>query len=334
MEEEEDLLAKIKAVGASHGCNALYSSMAVYKPDPADFLNKDQVINHHQIDQVCISQHWEQKVMLAISREAKTLYMAVRGSVNKEDWSTNLTVGLAKLDHYPGKCHAGYLKRSSMMSPANILQFARQNDLGTIVICGHSLGGAVSTLMALQLHQVSADSNVEIFNITFGSPYTGNSELSLYCQKEGIAHKFLHYVNNLDPIPNLLSLGSTVADLLSTISGENLPTEVQHVYLQAKQFLKYLKPFLDGLMAIASFSSNEKVKKISTLYSLLTQPKEKPSLQWNINEKNKYVPNGHYLLMTDEKSSWIDADSPEITKVVLGESKQNFKFYNSIFSIL
>ena len=85
-----------------------------------------------------------------------------------------------------------------------------------------------------------------------------------------------------------------------------------------------LKPYIDGLMTLASYSSNEKVKKIAKLYNLLTKPAQKPTLQWNINEKDKYVPNGHYLLMTDDKSSWIEADSPEITQVILGELKLNF----------
>ena len=181
----EDPLAKVKQVGACHGSNALYCSMAIYEPDPADFLNRDQVINHHQIDQVCISQHWEQKVMLAVSRDAKSLYVAIRGTVDKGDWDSNLSVALTKMDHFPGKCHAGYAERAGKVSPSNILQFAKQSGIRIIVTCGHSLGGAVSTLLALQLHQVSADPQIKIFNITFGSPYIGNSELSIYCQKEG-----------------------------------------------------------------------------------------------------------------------------------------------------
>lgn len=291
--------------------------MAVYEDSPVDFLNRPEVLSSHQIDEVGCSKYGDQKVLLGISRQQKSLYLAYRGTAAITDWDTNIKVAMKKADHLPGKCHHGYAERAKMLSPANIFKFAQQHDLRTIIACGHSLGGAVSSITALKLLQATQYTGLEIYNITFGSPYVGNSELGRYCQKEGISHRFLHYVNSLDPVPNILSLGNTMADILRR-ADDSIPDAARPFYDMGKTFLKQFQPFFSVLLAVGSAEGSEKFATISSLYSQLTKPEEKPSLQWNINEKDKYVPNGCYVLMTDEKSTRMEADAPEMVKLMLG----------------
>ena len=314
-----DPTSKIKDAGKKHRSNALYCSWAAYEDNPVEFFNREEVLLYHDINKVCWGKYKDQKVLFAISNELKALYVAFRGSYEDSDWDTNIKVAMKTLDHLPGKCHQGYIERAMMLFPTNIVKLAEENDIQTIVTCGHSLGGAVSTITALRIMQIKHKTKADIFNITFGSPYVGNSELLRHCQKEKIAERFLHYINNLDPIPNILSLGNTATEVLRRAE-EKIPDGAKPFYETAKSYLRLLKPFLDGLMAMGSVVGNEKFETISSLYSELTKPEEKPSLQWNINEKDRYVPIGYYLLMTDEKSCWVEAANSEMAKIILGNT--------------
>ena len=311
-----DPTAQIKDAGRRHRCNSLYCSLAAYQDYPDDVLNKDNIFQYHQIDQVCWGKHGDQRIVMAISKPLNSLYVAFSGTAKSSDWDTNIKLAMKKLDHYPGKCHQGYTERAMTLSPSNIAKFAEENNIDTIVTCGHSMGGAVSTITALRLMEIKQKTKAEILNITFGSPYIGNSELLRYCQRAGIANKFLHYVNNQDPVPNILSLGSTMAHVLQKFE-KSIPDVARPFYETAKSFLHQFKPFLDGLMAVGNLTGNEKFGTISTLYHELTSPEEESSLQ-SFPEKDRYVPNGFYLIMIDDNSCWIEANNPEIAKKILG----------------
>lgn len=77
----------------------------------------------------------------------------------------------------------------------------------SIVITGHSLGGAAATLCTLWLLSFfhTKTHHHPILCITFGSPLIGNESLSRAIQRERWCGKFCHVVSNHDIMPRLLS---------------------------------------------------------------------------------------------------------------------------------
>ncbi|WVZ21367.1 hypothetical protein V8G54_008689 [Vigna mungo] len=76
----------------------------------------------------------------------------------------------------------------------------------TIIITGHSIGGATASLCALWLlsYLQHISSSVSVLCITFGSPMLGNTSFSHAILKQRWAGNFCHVVSNHDIMPRLL----------------------------------------------------------------------------------------------------------------------------------
>ena len=210
--EEEEKIPDTK----DHTQNAMILSNAIYKDDPAAYLSSSS--NNHTIHTVAaISQHSPQKVMLAVGDVGgeRTLYVAFRGTASWKDAVADLDIKLRTKDAIPGgKFHSGFDKRSRALPMQHIEFCARKEECKTIVTCGHSLGGAVSSISAvdLMLH-LGKSTDLAVYNITFGSPFFANETVRKKCLQERFVHRMIHYVGHKDIVPGILSLGHTIAEL-------------------------------------------------------------------------------------------------------------------------
>ena len=165
----------------------------------------------HTIKLICdISKNSKQRLMVAVGSIAEgknTLYVAFRGCQSKDDFSSTLDITMVKSDH-GGKVHEGFLDRSRTLPTDYILKCSDAYDCDSIVTCGHSLGGAVSSILATELMKITQK---PVFNITFGAPLFCNRDF--YKANENIEKNFLHYVNLDDVIPGILSLGNITSIL-------------------------------------------------------------------------------------------------------------------------
>ena len=213
--EEEEKIPDTK----DHTQNAMILSNAIYKNDPTTYLSSSS--NNHTIHTVAaISQHSPQKVMLAVGDvgdvgEKRTLYVAFRGTASWEDAVADVDIKLRTKDAIPGgKFHSGFDKRSSVLQMQHIAFCARKEECETIVTCGHSLGGAVSSISAIDLMlHLGKSTDLAVYNITFGSPFFANDTVRKKCQQERFEHRMIHYVGHKDIVPGILSLGHTIAEL-------------------------------------------------------------------------------------------------------------------------
>ena len=223
--EEEEKIPNTK----DHTQNAMILSNAVYKEDPAAYLSSSS--NNHTIHTVAdISQHSPQKVMLAVGDVGgkRTLYVAFRGTASWEDAVADMDIKLRTKDAIPGgRFHSGFDKRASVLPMQHIEFCARQEDCETIVTCGHSLGGAVSSISAINLMlHLGKNTDLAVFNITFGSPFFANDTVRKKCKEERFDQRMIHYVGHKDIVPGLLSLGHTIAELerrLDDVTGKLKP---------------------------------------------------------------------------------------------------------------
>ena len=158
----------------------------------------------------------------------KVMYVVYRGTQNRDDFMTDINIGQREKNFMPftGTYHTGFEERSHVLPTKYIVDYAEEIECTTIITCGHSMGGAVSSIVALDLllNKVDRD-EMEVYNITFGAPFFGNIDVKEMCKNERLENNILHYVDYKDIVPGLLSLGHT-SSMLKTkdiqISGESL----------------------------------------------------------------------------------------------------------------
>jgi Lipase (class 3) len=166
--------------------NALFASLASYKPDPCAYLLRTPL--HHTITHVlpCTLDRKEGFFLLAFSEyPVKSVYVACRGSVYNEDWSTNFKV-VPRCTTY-GWVHSGFYQRSKAISVSFLHSLHMQGY--RIVFCGHSLGGATAFLSALGY--ISGFFDTEALCITFGQPLVGNNALRDFMLVSGLKNSLL-----------------------------------------------------------------------------------------------------------------------------------------------
>ncbi|KAL5562194.1 hypothetical protein UlMin_031941 [Ulmus minor] len=107
--------------------------------------------------------------------------------------------------------HRGFMSRAKGIPALDLYRLA-QKKKRKLVLCGHSLGGAVAALATLAILRVIAASsslkeneNVQVKCITFSQPPVGNAALRDYVNRKGWEHHFKSYCIPEDLVPRLLS---------------------------------------------------------------------------------------------------------------------------------
>ncbi|KAI4354206.1 hypothetical protein L6164_003096 [Bauhinia variegata] len=107
--------------------------------------------------------------------------------------------------------HRGFLARAKGIPALELYRLA-QKKKRKLVLCGHSLGGAVAALATLAILRVIAASSpskenekVAIKCITFSQPPVGNAALKDYVNRKGWQHYFKSFCIPEDLVPRILS---------------------------------------------------------------------------------------------------------------------------------
>jgi hypothetical protein len=107
--------------------------------------------------------------------------------------------------------HRGFLARAKGIPATELYRLAQKKDC-KLVLCGHSLGGAVAVLATIAILRASAASSVSrpgnrvrVKCITFSQPPVGNAALRDYVHRKGWQQHFQTYCIPEDIIPRILS---------------------------------------------------------------------------------------------------------------------------------
>lgn len=136
-----------------------------------------------------------------------TVWIAMRGTVNKWHWLSNLRI--LKTDYYGIRSHRGFSEsaRSVLEQVRSVLD---DHEGKRIVFTGHSMGGAVATLLAVACRSTP----VEL--ITFGQPCVSTSdELD-----RTIRGHYVRIVNGSDIVPRKPIFGYSHSGELIYLSNE------------------------------------------------------------------------------------------------------------------
>ncbi|KAH0641095.1 hypothetical protein KY285_037681 [Solanum tuberosum] len=105
--------------------------------------------------------------------------------------------------------HRGFMARAKGIPALELYRLAQKKKC-RLVLCGHSLGGAVAVLATLAILRVFAASSkdnekVQVKCITFSQPPVGNAALRDYVNEKGWQHYFKTYCIPEDLVPRILS---------------------------------------------------------------------------------------------------------------------------------
>ncbi len=140
-----------------------------------------------------------------VAVDDQAAYVVFRGSKTRADWKDNLDLSPSKLNLLRGAglmVHGGFedILNATWDSLMAVLDTMPAPPSGRLVVCGHSLGGALAALTALCLAG-SRRLNVVPEVYTFGAPYVGNREFA--DTYNAILPDTLRVVHERDPVPRL-----------------------------------------------------------------------------------------------------------------------------------
>lgn len=137
----------------------------------------------------------------------RTIFVVFRGSESKKDFQNDGSVQKVPFIKEGEKVHIGF--KSCWEPVAEDVYFAiseaseRMSTVDSVVVCGHSLGGAVATLMAYSIKNRFYGFHVEC--CTIGSPRVGNKVFKQNFDKSGI--ESIRVVHNNDLVTHTPYIG-------------------------------------------------------------------------------------------------------------------------------
>ncbi|XP_078658203.1 uncharacterized protein LOC144903690 [Branchiostoma floridae x Branchiostoma belcheri] len=287
---------------------AIMCCQAIYQDGPekvVQFLNKPENICHHNFGEVCVSRYGRLTYMLAETEDKDELFIAFRGTESYEDILSDLSIWQGSIEGsaIAGKCHAGFLKLASCFPVDPILRkyvYSRgADDCARIVVCGHSMGGAVAHIVTLNmladLQRCSRDTE-KILSIAIGSPFFGDRDMRNYAEKHELSDNLLTIVNQNDPVPRLLQLAEAFqcATELGTKKVQSIVEKTLPILRMSLQALSFL-----GIGGQALATAASAIAVVDQLPSNLEQISQSVGSYVQALEDNlRYTPIGWYMLIT------------------------------------
>lgn len=189
-------------------------------------------------------------------------YVFFSGSQSWTDWvRTNADVTMSPLPDAWGltgspKVHRGFLKAylSVRAKVWNLLQdfILRTGGARKIVVCGHSLGGALATMAALDIAaRLDPEDAAKLCCVTFGAPQVGDG---LFAEKfNAFVPLSLRVAAVYDPVPKFFS--SQMANVKGYVPIASPPILPYTHHFEAYQWGLWQKPVTNVLMMAAPLLS-------------------------------------------------------------------------------
>lgn len=142
-----------------------------------------------------------------MAMRGKTLFIVWRGSSSQEDFIKDAQVRKVKFRKSGEKVHRGFLSAfESVRSQFQVeLEKIQPDSLDGIFICGHSLGGALSTLSAYTLCNDFPNLAPLVKVVTVGSPRVGN--MTFVSNYNKLVPYTLRLVNDRDIVARIPKIG-------------------------------------------------------------------------------------------------------------------------------
>ncbi|XP_075241655.1 uncharacterized protein LOC142336627 [Convolutriloba macropyga] len=301
--------------------NALVASAATYQENPEIYL-VNSIIDHN-LKSLVVSACGDCSFLIAEELNSNSVYIAFRGTetINdvKEDLKIYQKAASQGLAH--GRFHAGFLSRAEMFPLEKVLM----SDLvrnKSLILCGHSLGGAIASIVAtnilLEKERMKNQHISSVINITFGAPLFGDDSVRNFLIEKNIDSCFYHIVAENDPVPSLLSFTQSISAMkhqvdkqvsqlvstVSTVAGQAYVEERKQSLMATKEsyvgYLSKIEPFLSPALDVACvvYPANAVfLRGVKEGLDMLTKSMDKST---ELEVSQKYVPVGNFFFLCDE----------------------------------
>ena len=149
------------------------------------------------------------RVVLCVkeSQKQKEMYLAVRGTVNFEDFKANLQAWFSSFLE-GSEVHSGFHDRAEVIERRFLKEWLEKGH--KLILCGHSLGGATAAVLTWRLLENLTCGNTSLSGnmrfIGFGVPYWASKMTAAEIHDNYHARRlFTCVVANGDPVPSLLA---------------------------------------------------------------------------------------------------------------------------------
>ncbi|KAJ9070835.1 hypothetical protein DSO57_1003300 [Entomophthora muscae] len=147
---------------------------------------------------------------VALDHTSKKIIITYRGTNNSANRVTNLKINTVPFRAVPKKnvqVHTGFLESATSLLPQTkkMIKEIKNNPKTKnykYMFTGHSLGGAMAVLVAIQLKNDLGIKWSDITIVTYGQPRTGNIPFAQWFNRQPVA--VARVVNANDPVPHLL----------------------------------------------------------------------------------------------------------------------------------
>lgn len=132
-----------------------------------------------------------------VTHNDRMILISVRGTEGLRDWLRDFDARQIVVDEFKGEVHRGF-HGAFIAVEAFIRRYLNRFYIEgqSIIVCGHSLGGAIALLLAEYLRRKWSE-NLQLY--TFGAPRAGNA--TFVESAKGLVHHRL--VNHNDPVPGV-----------------------------------------------------------------------------------------------------------------------------------
>jgi predicted lipase len=135
-------------------------------------------------------------------------YLAFRGSINRNDWRTNLEIEQHATTRGV-KCHRGFVAqygrfRAHMLGCLRDLVARAPRSRFVLVVTGHSSGASMATLAMLDVSRVPG--NIDAVAYLFSSPKTCNADVS------GVSRVPVYHIHHRDDLVPLVPLAQVLVE--------------------------------------------------------------------------------------------------------------------------
>ena len=186
----------------------------------------------------------------------KSIYIVWRGSSSKKDFQNDASIDKVPFVEKGEKVHIGFKSCWDAVKDETykaldiaLKNLGQEHSIDNIVVCGHSLGAAVSTLCAYEIYSIYKSN--KIICCTIGSPRVGNKTFKENFDKSSI--ESLRIVHNLDVVTRAPSIGYHHVNTELRIDDEG---KIKKWMIDWQRVGEYLKAVFTGKTAKDHMTNN------------------------------------------------------------------------------
>ena len=176
----------------------------------------------------------------------KSIYIVWSGSSSKKDFQNDASIDKVPFIQEGEKVHIGFKSSWDAVKDETYKSFEKalstlggEGEVDNIIVCGHSLGAAVSTLCAYEIYSIYKSN--KIICCTIGSPRVGNKVFKQNFDKSSI--ESLRIVHNNDVVTHSPYIGYYHVNQMLRIDSEG---NIKKFMIDWERAWNYLKSMVTG----------------------------------------------------------------------------------------